>query len=108
LKQADPVAFEEASRRYREDLEPAIAAGEADAMAAWLEYGTWLAGQFASGRPLEIDRSGRARPFEPGSTPAAGVMVLHVPEDDRAPATVLAMPSSPSDPQRETVDLLIG
>ncbi len=108
LKQADPMAFEEASRRYREHLEPAIAAGEADAIAAWLDYGTWLAGRFASGRPLEIDASGRARPFDPGSTPGAGAMVLHVPEDDRAPATVLAMPSAPSNPQRETVDLLIG
>ena len=35
-------------------------------------------------------------------------MLLHVPEDDRAPVTLLAVPSTPSEPQRETADLLTG
>jgi len=107
LKQADSAAFEEASRRYREDLEPAIAAGEVDPISAWLEYGIWLAGRFADGRTLAIDSSGRARPFDPVSRAETGVMIVHVPEDDRAPATLLAMPSAPTAPQRETADLLL-
>ena len=108
LKHSDPSAFEEASRRYREDLEPAIAAGVVDPISAWLEYGIWLAGRFAEGRPLTIDSSGRARPFDHASAPGGGVMIVHVPEDDRAPATLLAMPSAPTDPQRETAGLLVG
>jgi len=108
VKHSDPSAFEEASRRYREDLEPAIAAGVVDPISAWLEYGIWLAGRFAEGRPLTIDSSGRARPFDPASAPGGGVMIVHVPEDDRAPATLLAMPSAPTDPQRETAGLLVG
>jgi hypothetical protein len=108
LKQADSAAFDEASRRYREDLEPAIAAGEVDPISAWLEYGIWLAGRFAEGRPLAIDSSGRAQPFDPASAPGDGVMIVHVPEDDRAPATLLAIPSAPTAPQRETADLLVG
>jgi hypothetical protein len=108
LKSSDPAAFEEASRRYRDELEPSIAGGDVDPIAAWLEYGIWLAGRFATGRLLEIDSSGRARPCNSGSPPGFGVMVLHVPEDDRAPAIVLAIPSTPSAPQRETADLLVG
>lgn len=108
LKQSDPAAFDEASRRYREELEPEITAADSDPIRAWLAYGTWLAGQLAAGRTLAIDASGRAQPFEGSSAPEAGVMILHVPEDDRAPATLLAMPSGPSESQRETAELLVG
>ena len=58
LKSADPAAFEEASRRYRDELEPAIAGGDVDPITVWLEYGMWLADQFADGRTLAIDSSG--------------------------------------------------
>ena len=108
LKSSDPAAFEEASRRYREELEPAIASGDVDPITIWLEYGMWLAGQFADGRTLAIDASGRARPFDSSTTLDPGTMILHVPEDDRQPATLLALPSAPSDPQRETAELLVG
>ena len=67
LKEADPGAFEEATRRYREDLEPAIESGAGDPVTAWLEYGTWLAGQLSAGSALTIDASGRARPFDPAT-----------------------------------------
>ena len=108
LKSSDPAAFEEASRRYREELEPAIDGGDVDPIRIWLEYGMWLAGQFADGRTLAIDPSGRARPFDPSMTLDAGTMILHLPEDDRQPATLLGLPSAPSDPQRETAELLVG
>jgi hypothetical protein len=108
LKQTDPPAFEEASRRYREELEPAIAGGEIDPVLTWLAYGIWLAERLAEGRTLAIDASGRARSFEPAAALDSGVMILHVPYDDRAPATVLAFPSTPSESQLETAGLLVG
>lgn len=108
LKSSAPAAFEEASRRYRDELEPAIGGGHVDPITAWLEYGMWLAGQLADGRTLAIDSSGRARPFDPSTTLDPGTMILHMPDDDRQPATLLALPSTPSDPQRETAELLVG
>jgi hypothetical protein len=108
LKESDPAAFEEATRRYRDDLEPAIESGSRDPVTAWLEYGVWLAGRFAEGRPVAIDATGRARDFDPEETSGAGDMILFLPEDDRAPVTLLAVPGEPSDPQRETAALLTG
>ena len=107
LKRADPEAFQEAGRRYREEVEPATDTGETDPVSAWLEYGAWLAGRLSDGRPLEIDSSGRARPCDPAA-PAAGAMIIWMPHDDRTPATMLAMPSILSDSQRETAELLVG
>jgi len=106
LKQADPAAFQEATRRYRDDLEPAVSGGDADPISAWLDYGCWLAGRITEGRAMAIDTTGRARPFEP-SAPDTGTMILHVPDDDRARAIALAMPSAPSESQRETAELLL-
>jgi hypothetical protein len=108
LKGSDPSAFEEVSRQYREEVEPAIAAGDVDPILAWLGYGISLAERLAAGRTLAIDASGRARSFEASSALDAGVMILHVPEDDRAPATLLAVPSAPSESQQETAALLAG
>lgn len=107
LKQESPSSFEEASRRYREDLEPAIASGDVTPISAWLGYGTWLAAQFTEGRALAIDPTGRARTFDPASELTAGTMVLYLPEDDRAPAILLAVPTAPTESQKETADLLV-
>ena len=107
LKQESPASFDEASRRYRDELEPAIARGDVSPLSAWLDYGTWLAARFAEGRPLAIDPTGRARPYDPASDPDPGVMVVYLPEDDRAPATLLAVPAEPTEPQKETADLLV-
>jgi hypothetical protein len=107
LKQESPTSFEEATRRYREELEPAIASGDSSPLCAWLGYGAWLAGRFSEGRAMAIDPTGRARPFDPASEPEAGSMVLYLPDDDRAPATLLAVPTDPTDSQKETADLLV-
>ena len=85
LKSSDPAAFEEASRRYREEIEPAIAGGEVDPVATWLEYGIWLSCHITDGRPLAVDATGRARPFDPETDPDSAPMILYMPEDDRAP-----------------------
>jgi hypothetical protein len=106
LKQVRPDEFEEASRRYKEDLEPSVASGDVDPIAAWLDYGRWLASRLAEGRALSIDRSGRARPYDPDSDSAHEGLVLHLPDDDRASAVLLATPNDPSPPQQVTLDLL--
>ncbi len=107
LRQADPDGFEEATRRYREEVEPAIAAGEADPVSAWVGYGLWLADRLARGRAISVDASGRARPLDSHAGPGSGALVLHVPDDDRAPVVALARPREPSESQRTTSDLLI-
>ena len=106
LKQKDPAAFEEASRRYRDDLAPAISRGD-DPIAAWLGYGSWLAGTLSEGRDLAIDASGRARPFDPARDAGAAVLILHLPDDARTPTLLLAAPAVMSEPQRETAALLV-
>jgi len=108
LKKADPAAFDEATRRYQEELEPSIAGGAADPIAAWLEYGIWIAARLSGGRPMTIDPTGRARDFDSGSLPGPGDMVLFMPDDDRAPVRLLAVPGEPTDPQKESAALLAG
>jgi len=107
LKSSDPEAFREATRRYQEDLEPSIADGTADPLAAWLGYGRWLAGRFADGHAVTIDRSGRARPLDEAVQPDDGSLVIHLPADARAAALLLAEPRKPSEPQRMTIELLV-
>lgn len=107
LKRVDPAGFEEATRRYREDLEPAVASADVDPLAAWLEYGRWIAERIAAGRAVAIDTSGRARPLEPQAPDQLDSLVIHLPDDERASAIVLATPREPSQPQRVTADLLV-
>lgn len=107
LRRIDSGAFEEASRRYRESVEPAIANGEADPVTAWLEYGRWLASRVAPGHLVAVDGTGLARPLEPGAATAPGDLVLHLPDDHRAPPVALAGPREPSESQRITSDLLL-
>ncbi|MFQ5747589.1 MAG: hypothetical protein ACE5HF_10285 [Gemmatimonadota bacterium] len=107
LKARDPEAFEAASRRYQEELVPAVAGGEADPLASWIEYGMWLASRLSAGSAVAIDPTGVATPFA-GGTPPAASLLLHVPEQANVRATVLLGPTDPSDPQRATAQLLAG
>lgn len=107
LKKARPEAFEEATRRYRDEVEPAIAAGDSDPIAAWLEYGRWIADRIAGGRTVTVDRSGRSRPFDAADTAGIESLVLHLPDDDRAGAILLAAPREASESQRLTAELLV-
>lgn len=106
LKQENPEAFEEASRRYREDLVPAISRGD-DPIAAWLGYGCWLASTLSEGRDLSIDASGRARPLDPARDSGSAALILHLPDDARSPNLLLAAPTAMSEPQGETMALLV-
>ncbi len=107
LKGRDPEAFQQATRRYEEELVPAIASGEADPLAEWLAYGRWIAEKLGPGELVAIDGSGRASPFEPGTGPEPGALLLHLPHADRVPAIALAVPADPSVAQRVTTELLV-
>lgn len=106
MRDEAPAAYEEAVRRYREEVVPA-AAGQEDPLLVWLRYGVWLAEQIAPGRRVSVDRTGKAAelPGRPGEVPAEA-LVLHLPDDRGTRALALALPASASDAQRETRDLL--
>lgn len=105
LRDEAPTSYEEAVRRYREDVAPA--APEAPPLLAWLRYGAWMARQIAPGRLVSVDRTGRATDLDaqPEEVPA-GALVLHLPEERSVRALPLAVPASPSAAQQETQDLL--
>ena len=106
LKASDPEAFAEAAARYQQVVVPAAAAEADDPLAAWLEYGSWLADRVAPGELVSIDASGRSRP--PAPTLRAGELYLHLPSDRKRRALPLLVPRRPSAPQRETIGLLVG
>lgn len=104
LRSERPAAFQDALRYFEEELIPAVA-GQADPLAAWLEYGRRLARALGDGRLLELDSTGRARPV---SDPAdARGLVLHLPDDAGAPALVLRHPTAPSPAQQAAFELLV-
>jgi hypothetical protein len=104
LRERDPDAFARALQHYETVLIPAVAGG-ADPLAAWLDYGLHLAGAMGEGRTVEVDGTGRAREWAAG---AAGGLVLHLPDDDTAPALVLRYPAPASPAQDATVELLVA
>ena len=105
LKAADPNAYRRALAYYDQELIPAVAREDSDALDEWLEYGRFLATLTGPGRTVQIDGAGRAhdytRPVPPGS------LVLHLPERTTAPAVVVGIPSSLTLAQRATYDLLV-
>lgn len=103
LRDEDPDAYEEAVRRYREEVEPA-AEGE-DALVAWIDYGRRLAARLAPGRAVAVDRSGRSRDAGRGPPPAA-CLLLHLPESTGRRAVTLAVPADPTEHQEQTRELL--
>jgi hypothetical protein len=106
MRDEAPTSYDEAVRRYREEVAPA-AASEARPLRVWLRYGAWMARQIAPGRLVSVDRTGRATDLDaqPEEVPA-GALVLHLPEERSVRALPLAVPASPSAAQQETQDLL--
>lgn len=103
LKSHDAAAYEEAVARYRERVESAVDDAD-DPVAIWVEYGTWLAPRLMPGKVKAIDEEGRAT--DAGSPAPLGPLLVHLPDDQKSSALLLAMPSSPSPAQRETAALL--
>jgi hypothetical protein len=105
LRERDPAAFRQATGHFEEVLLPRVAAGEADPLEEWLEYGRLLAQLEEPGRTVAIDRRGRARSY---SRPVApGDLILHLPDDRGAAALVVGLPPELSAAQRATYELLV-
>jgi hypothetical protein len=105
LKRVDPDAYDESVRYYGETLIPEVASGTNDPLAAWTEYGRRLAAALAPGRPVSIDETGRARPFE---RPEPNALVLHVPDHVGSRAILVGLPPTLSDAQRAAYDVLVA
>ena len=106
LKQTDPAAYDRAVAYYREQLIPSVAEGDGDPLAAWREYGRFIAELTTPGQTVEVDATGRAHPYEPPTPPDR--MVLHVPEGRGGRALLVGLPGEPSAAQLATYDLLVG
>lgn len=103
LRASDPDAFARALYYFENTLVPAVAGG-AEPLAAWMEYGTFMARLPGRGRVVAVAADGRARPYEP---PPRADLMLFLPEDGRRFPEVLLAPAAPSPAQQATVDLLV-
>jgi hypothetical protein len=107
LRQADAASYEEAVRRYEQELAPASDSEGERALDAWIDYGRWLAGRLTPGRVVAVDRSGQAENL-PGDEAPSGALILYLPDKNNRRALALAVPSSPSPPQEAARELLVG
>lgn len=105
LREENRSGYDEAVTYYRETLLPTVAGGESDPLAAWTAYGQRLALHRAPGRTVTVGEDGVARDFE--LSEALGCLVLHVPDEKRDPAMIVALPKELSPAQRATVDFLV-
>jgi hypothetical protein len=105
LKAQDPDAFRRALAYYEDHLIPAVAAGDSDPRAEWLEYGRVLASLAAKGRTVQVDPTGRAAEY---TRPVpADHLVLHLPDAPSQPALIVGIPAKLSPAQKATHDLLV-
>jgi hypothetical protein len=105
LKRTRPDAYDTAVSYYTETLLPSVASGERDPLEAWTEYGRRLAVAMAPGRTVGIDSTGRAHAW---SRHEPDRLVLHLPDEPGARALLVGLPSSLSDAQRATYDVLVA
>lgn len=106
LKQSDQDKYGQAVAYYTDTLVPSIASGEAEPLPAWTEYGVTLATLAAPGRTVELDETGKARPYEPPGDPER--LILHMPDRKNVTAMVVALPRELSDAQRAAYDWLVA
>jgi hypothetical protein len=103
LRERSPEAFQAAIAYFDETLVPGCLDG--DPLAAWLDYGTHIAGAIGSGRIMDIDGTGRARiAADPG---AATGLLLFIPDATSAPILVLRYPTDATPSQQATFELLV-
>lgn len=105
LKQTSSAAYDEGVAYYRNTLVPTLAAGTAEPLSAWTEYGRKLAELSAPGRTVTVGATGRAAPYE---APAdRDGLILHLPAARNARALLVALPPELSQAQRATYDWLV-
>lgn len=105
LRARDERAFSQALRYYDSRLVPAVARDDSDPLAEWMEYGRVLAQLSAEGSTVQVDPSGRARPYAPPVP--LDHLVLHLPTSAREPALLVGLPTQLSPAQRATYELLV-
>jgi hypothetical protein len=103
LREAQPDTFRRAIEHYETAVLPALA--DQDALAAWLDYGRFIGQLTSNGRLTAIDGTGRAGAYRP--PPAAGAVVLFLPEDTAVDALLVVAPAAPAPAQQATIDLLV-
>jgi len=106
LKARNREGYEQAVTHYEKSLLPAVAAGQAEPLAAWLDYARRLAGLIAPGRTVAVDAEGVARDCVPPIS--ADRLVLHLPHEGVTAALVVALPATLSPAQQATYDLLVA
>jgi hypothetical protein len=104
LKGADPDAYESAVAYYKETLIPGVAAGDADPLRAWTEYGRRLASALAPGRTVTVDATGLAHEYEDAELDG---LVLHLPDERGGRALLVGLPPSLTPAQRATYRVLV-
>lgn len=105
LKESNPEGYDRAVRHFQTTLVPGIASGEAEPLGAWREYGRLIAEAAEPGNTVEIDETGRARPYSPECP--FDRLVLHVPHERGRRAILVSLPPIPSPAQRATFELLV-
>lgn len=105
LKAADANAYRRALAYYDQELIPAVARDDSDALGEWLEYGRFLATLTGPGRTVQINGEGRARDY--ARPVPLDALVLHLPERTTAPAVIVGLPAALTPAQRASYDLLV-
>ena len=106
MKADDPDAYGEAVAYYENELVPSIAEAGDDPLTAWQQFGCRMAELTVTGTPIEIDPTGRSRPYAPPT--ASDRMVLHVPQGSKGRALEVGLPPELSAAQLATYDLLVS
>jgi hypothetical protein len=105
LRDTDTPAYRKAVEYFDSKLIPAVASESADPLAAWMEYGRYLAVLKAPGQTVQIDPSGRSREYSPPVP--LDHLVLHLPASTRARALTIGIPPRLSPSQRAAFELLV-
>lgn len=102
LRQLSQQDFDRAIDHYEQHVLPALAGN--DPLAAWIDYGRFVAALEGDGRVVSVDEQGRAKEWTAGAPIG---LVLFIPEDFGTGVLVLCQPLAPSPAQEATVKLLV-
>ena len=105
LKETNPGGYDRAVEHFQTVLVPGIASGEVEPLGAWREYGRLIAEVSEPGNTVEIDETGRSRPYSTASP--LDRLVLHIPHERGQRAILISLPQTPSPAQRATFELLV-
>ena len=105
LRERDERAFHKAIDYFENRLVPAVAAEDGDPLAEWLDYSRFLANLTAAGETVQIDPTGRSRPY--AKPVPLDALVIHLPTSSRSRPFPVRLPPSPSTAQRATLRLLV-